>query len=1199
MIGMVTSLFNEDLTQTVWLYRGKWVKRGMVDKETNRQTKVHFKMYKDGKQWVTRGLALFAVSLMVGGPVANTLTNVKNNVAFAQTTDSSSSDSVALTSTNNVVSANQKLNADYAAWQKQEVELQKDATFNQFMFMDDVVRNAVLDGHNAAGRGDYAGVVSADAQLLHYVSIVQEALRLLKSVDPATKGYNDLFEDLHLANKHDPKAVEAHVIALGGVVNDLTNANDFDDTKAPDMAGDKTPTQSADLTDIENQIQTYYQNHSRFGIPAAVIKDLYNEAVAEETTPSKSADADEVKVLQDLFTKMKQADLAYVDSTVHAVVAQAVDDNNQATHDGVPASVKSADFKAINDAATKILAGMDTIENDALDDHYDNIHIQVNNLQQQVDDFQKKINDYKADQIHQAAQKIVDAKSDAARIGIHSSDVDDLFNQGMAEAGKPSSTNVRDTVKKLNDIAEQMKTATKQSWDDQIGAFMSDVRSVYAKATHDGVPASVKEPAYQALVAEATNQTHPDSLGLELQTLGNLLQKMIDAINAYKPIDLPAGSTAANQTAVVSDANSFFASNLMDQGRSSYGSMAQSLATSAAKDSALSQINVDAGANSGKVSDSDLAADVTNATSGIDSAANVSDVNSIVNSYESNLVSQSVATSNSIATSIANSVAASESASISASTSASIANSLVQSQIASQAESSAAQSMIDAGRSADASQEVSLASSAAESSAAQSMIESGLSAAASQESTLASSAANSAAQSMIESGRSADASQEASLASSASAKSMIESGRSADASQESTLASSAANSAAQSMIEAGRSAAMSQEASLAASASAQSLINAGRDSLIAQESQLASEAAHEKSVADFNKAKSDAVASTKAEAKSKGVANDKDVVKAIEQISKATDQKSLQNAVDQAAIAIANAVDRAKNAKSGHRDGHTTSGNNNTKGGATKNQNPEQGQQGIVNGGSNGQANPGQGHNGTKGDKNGHQKSEQGQGIVTGGSNGGSSNGGVNGNQVAGQNGGYTDGSNVAGVTNGQVAGNNAGDVVLPSLNGVSTTNVSTPTQSTTGNATAGAVAPLVNATTGTNTTGAATAGTTTGSVPAQATGATSGTTTTHNDKPTKTKTAAKTDTGTATVQGATGSAADPATRALRDSQMKHNDNSALLTSLLSLLIAAAAGFWFFLWKRRKDQEEQMDANFAGDDEALSNEVKNIKDSWK
>ena len=328
----------------------------MVDKETNHQTKVHFKMYKDGKQWVTRGLALFAVSLMVGGPVANTLTNVKNNVAFAQTTDSSSSDSVALTNTNNVVSANQKLNADYDAWQKQEVELQKDATFNQFMFMDDVVRNAVLDGHNAAGRGDYDGVVSADAQLLHYVSIVQEALRLLKSVDPATKGYNDLFEDLHLANQHDPKAVEAHVIALGGVVNDLTNANDFDDTKAPDMAGDKAPAQSKDLTDLENRIQSYYQNHGIFGIPAAVIKDVYNEIVAEETTPSKSADADEVKVLQDLFTKMKQADLAYVDSTVHAVVAQAVDANNQAAHDGVPASVKSADFKAINDAATKLLA---------------------------------------------------------------------------------------------------------------------------------------------------------------------------------------------------------------------------------------------------------------------------------------------------------------------------------------------------------------------------------------------------------------------------------------------------------------------------------------------------------------------------------------------------------------------------------------------------------------------------------------------------------------------------------------------------------------------------------------------------------------------------------------------------------------------------------------------------------------------------
>ncbi len=45
---------------------------------------VHFKMYKDGKRWVTRGLALGAVGLMVVAPIATTnlqLTHVKNVIA--------------------------------------------------------------------------------------------------------------------------------------------------------------------------------------------------------------------------------------------------------------------------------------------------------------------------------------------------------------------------------------------------------------------------------------------------------------------------------------------------------------------------------------------------------------------------------------------------------------------------------------------------------------------------------------------------------------------------------------------------------------------------------------------------------------------------------------------------------------------------------------------------------------------------------------------------------------------------------------------------------------------------------------------------------------------------------------------------------------------------------------------------------------
>ncbi|WP_087043870.1 KxYKxGKxW signal peptide domain-containing protein [Weissella confusa] len=57
----------------------------MFGKMQNRgEQNVHFKMYKDGKRWVTRGLALGAVGLMVVAPIATTnlqLTHVKNVVA--------------------------------------------------------------------------------------------------------------------------------------------------------------------------------------------------------------------------------------------------------------------------------------------------------------------------------------------------------------------------------------------------------------------------------------------------------------------------------------------------------------------------------------------------------------------------------------------------------------------------------------------------------------------------------------------------------------------------------------------------------------------------------------------------------------------------------------------------------------------------------------------------------------------------------------------------------------------------------------------------------------------------------------------------------------------------------------------------------------------------------------------------------------
>ncbi|WP_135394109.1 KxYKxGKxW signal peptide domain-containing protein [Weissella confusa] len=57
----------------------------MFGKMQNRgEQNVHFKMYKDGKRWVTRGLVLGAVGLMVVAPIATTnlqLTHVKNVVA--------------------------------------------------------------------------------------------------------------------------------------------------------------------------------------------------------------------------------------------------------------------------------------------------------------------------------------------------------------------------------------------------------------------------------------------------------------------------------------------------------------------------------------------------------------------------------------------------------------------------------------------------------------------------------------------------------------------------------------------------------------------------------------------------------------------------------------------------------------------------------------------------------------------------------------------------------------------------------------------------------------------------------------------------------------------------------------------------------------------------------------------------------------
>ena len=59
--------------------------KGMLENEN--QTKVHFKMYKDGKRWVTRGLALFAVSLMVGGPVMGTVAHVQEAAYAASKTD--------------------------------------------------------------------------------------------------------------------------------------------------------------------------------------------------------------------------------------------------------------------------------------------------------------------------------------------------------------------------------------------------------------------------------------------------------------------------------------------------------------------------------------------------------------------------------------------------------------------------------------------------------------------------------------------------------------------------------------------------------------------------------------------------------------------------------------------------------------------------------------------------------------------------------------------------------------------------------------------------------------------------------------------------------------------------------------------------------------------------------------------------------
>ena len=132
--------------------------REMLDSEN--QTKVHFKMYKDGKQWVIRGLALLAVSLMVGGSVLGTLADVVSVEASEIHVDKS----------NKCIYQILKDNVSEITSKEEYRTLAKYS----------IVKNAIADANNVISNNLYLSFYVTNQQLLNVIVVAQNSYDVIK-----------------------------------------------------------------------------------------------------------------------------------------------------------------------------------------------------------------------------------------------------------------------------------------------------------------------------------------------------------------------------------------------------------------------------------------------------------------------------------------------------------------------------------------------------------------------------------------------------------------------------------------------------------------------------------------------------------------------------------------------------------------------------------------------------------------------------------------------------------------------------------------------------------------------------------------------------------------------------------------------------------------------------------------------------------
>ena len=912
-------------------------------------------------------------------------------------------------------------------------------------------------------------------------------------------------------------------IASSAVAEEAKQGNHYTSSVAAEAATNNSLADSALISSAAENVQNALNDVVQDGVRDSKINDLYNHAMAEAQKPTSSDAHETAKTLNNDADQIRNEAKKNYDDKIAAVMKNVDAIYDQARKDGVHADVKKKPY-------------MDIVA-EAQNPSEKNAGLEVAKLNDMLQKMVDAINADKASQIDAAAQNVQNALDGAVQDGVRDATINDLYNHAMAEAQKPSSTNVRETANTLNDYADQIRNEAKKNYDDKIAAVMKNVDAVYDQARKDGVRADVKKQPYMDIVAEAQNPSEKNA-GLEVAKLNDMLQKMVDAINADKASQIDAAAQNVqnaldgavqdgvrdatindlynhamaeaqkpSSTNVRETANTLndYADQIRNEAKKNYDDKiasfmkkADAVYDQAIKDGVPASVKKapymdivkeaqnpsEKNAGNELVKLGDLLQKLIDAiNAGKAEAANDAARSEAI--AASQAAEHAIASENAAGQHYADSVAAEASANEAKASSASVA--------ASVAANSEAQSMINAGRESDAAMEQSLATSAAKSAAVSNAAAAGQhnadstasdasanEAKASSASVAASVAANSEAQSMINAGRDSNAAMESSLAASAAVSQATsfanESARQSNAAMEQSLANSASASQAASLANAaGRESNAAMEQSLANSALASSVAADEAKQGQHYATSVASEAAtNNQNVADFNNQKSAAVAEANNEANAQHVANDQNVVDAINNIKNATDADSLTDAVDKAAIAIANAASRNVTAPR------------------------------VVN-----------------------------TNVVSN-------------TAVSGVNGGVAN------------AGNQA------------SANATAGTPAPVANTTAGAVAPIANA-------AVATASVNNGAATQAA----------NSDNGRQPKKVAIHD-RKAVAEGS---------KSLHDTQMT-NKHTGLLTSLISALVAAVlALFFLFIWKRRKQQEEENAA--ANADEALLKDVQNTKDSWK